>query len=69
MCLAPFSQYSFMCRLPGAGSGQAQPGQSMPLAWLMFSSVSMVRRGDVWLREYSSACVTAGRPVAQVLGA
>ena len=68
MCLAPFSQYSFMCRLPGSGSGQAQPGQSIPLAWLMFSRLIAVRRGEVCSSENSSACITAGSPVAHCLG-
>src|SRR3979411_833207 len=67
-CLAPFSQYSFMCRWPEPGSGHAQPGQSKPLVWFTLSNVNPVRRTVVWPREYSMAWVTAGTPVAHVLG-
>ncbi len=31
MCLAPFSQYSFLCRLPGSGSGQCAAGTVDPV--------------------------------------
>ena len=37
--LAPFSQNSAVCRCSGAGSGQAQPGQSKPSTWLSLRSV------------------------------
>src|SRR5689334_17840405 len=67
-CLAPFSQYSLRCRLPASGSGQAQPGQSMPSAWLMLSRLIAVRTNDVCSSEYSSAYMTAGTPAADFLG-
>src|SRR5262249_33590877 len=66
MCLAPFSQYSFMCRL--VGSGHAHPGQSIPFVWLMLNRLIAVRTSDVCSSEYSSACMTAGTPAADFLG-
>ena len=32
------------------GSGQAQPGQSKPSAWLTARSVAMLRRTPIWRR-------------------
>src|SRR4051812_8752382 len=68
MCLGPFSQYSLRWRCPGAGSAQAQPGQSIPPTWLMVSRSTPVLRGEVCSREYSSACTTAGTPAAHFFG-
>ena len=67
--LAPFSQNSAVCRWLGSGSGQAQPWQSNPSAWLSRSSVCAVRRTPICSTARFIAIATAGTPAADFFGA
>ncbi len=61
---APFSQNSAAERCAGSGSGQAQPGQSNPSAWLSSRRVVTLRRTPIWATDWPSACATPGTPAA-----
>jgi len=61
--LAPLSQNSMRCRCPGGGSGQAQPGQSNPLGWLMTDNVFSVRRTPILVMVRFAVFAIAGTPV------
>ena len=62
--LAPFSQNSAVCRWLGSGSGQAQPWQSKPSAWLSLSRVCAVRIGPICSIARFIATATAVSPAA-----
>src|SRR5690606_15130420 len=68
MALAPFSQYSATVLRSSSGSGQAQPGQSIPPFWLRLASAFNPRPNPIAPKTCFAEEITAGIPAATFLG-